>query len=181
MLPATNAVAGLMGLYLEKLEQLFAASPTLQAAVNKAPELVRSEHVLNDYGWYQDPANGSILNGLRPLVIVGEDAYQFVTDTMTAERGIGVLYSGSYMALITANSIYPGSRDMVMHAEAKRAFTNLVSNIISDVETASGQDDNLLLAAATMILPCQRTPLVQRSQYNDFWECAFAFSWGTAG
>ncbi len=169
-----------MSKYLDKLEQLFAASPTLQAEVNKAPSLVRAEHVLNDYGWYQDPANGTILHSMRPLIIVGEDAYQFVTDTMTADLGIGVLYSGSYAALITANCLYPGSRDMARHKEAKLAFTNFVGKLISDVERASGQDDNLILSAATMLVPCHRTPYQQRSNYNDFWEVAFSFSFGTA-
>ena len=171
---------GLMSLYLDKLEQLFASAPTLQAATNKAPSIVRAEHVMNDYGWYQDPANGSILHDMRPLIIVGEDAYRFVTDTMTAARGIGVVYSGSYVALITANSIYPGSLDMERHKESKLAFTNFVGKLIGDMERASGQDDNLIFSQAEMVTPCQRTPHQKRSRHNDYWECAFAFSFGTA-
>ncbi len=168
-----------LSLYQEKLEELFAASPTLQTAVNKSFEAVRADHVLDDYGWYQDPANGTILHDMRPLIVIAEDDYGFHTDTLTAELGIGVVYSGSFLVLVTANSGYAGSRDMQTHKQSKREFSDFVGNVISDVETASGQNDNLILAEMKMVMAANRTPVQRRTEYNDFWETGFSFSFGT--
>lgn len=173
-----TSITSLPALYLDKLEQLFASSPTLQAAVDESPEVVRDEHVMNDYGWYLD-TEGVALSGLRPLVIIAEQEFGATTDTMSADGGIGVVHSGTVGVLITDNSIYPGDNSHVKHRQSKRAFENLWGGILADVRRASGRDDNLLFAGYDMTMPSERTPVKERSRFNDYWQCAFSFRFGT--
>jgi len=165
-------------IYLDKLEQLFASSPTLSKEVDKVYEDVRSDHIFNDYGWYLDQ-DGNVLSGLRPMVIISEDDFSSTIDTMTADGGAGYVHSGSVGVLITANAAKPGGKAPSEHKASKNVFLNLVGGIIDDVEMASGLDDNLMFAAYEMVMAYARTPVKERTRFNDYWECGFMFHFGT--
>lgn len=165
-------------LYMDRLAALFASSETLCSKVGKVPELVRNEHVRDDYAWYE-MADGKLLYDLRPIVVISDEEFGFVTDTYTADGGIGVIHAGSSYVLITDNAVTPGENTPEGHTSSKRIFRAFVSRVMDDVMRASGKDDNLLISGVETVLPFTRTNVRDRTWYVDFWEVAFRVNYGT--
>ncbi len=174
------ASSGWPSILEDRLEQLFASSPTLQAAVDKTPERVRDDHIFNDYAWYIDTDDG-LLKAMRPLVVFQEAELSIVRDTQNADGSQGNLWYAATEVLITDNAMHPGNIESKAHRESKKVFVGFVGQILADIERVAQKDINAGFMRAEMGLRYSRTPPKDRSVANDIWEFSMLFQFGVEG
>lgn len=166
-------MAGSLKLQLDKAEELFAASARFQAKTGAANALAARARILREAIVPDSQTPGETLSATRPFCVLVIDAHGYVQIGQGSRIFLGG--TGGIMAVLVADPKYREST-LEAYKASHDEFVDWTSEVIDEVASEVGRDDNGAFNAIDLVVPPERPSVVNR-QADDYWLCAYVLRW----